>query len=194
MASLHFLLTSHTWCRDRNGCSHQLTGFIDDAVLFIPAIDSMTNRHSTWLTATLELEWGKDLASSYFMGTSHAQRQGHNGYSHQVTGIIDEDVPVISVIDSMIKQHCRCLKATSELEWREDLASLHFLLTSHARRQGHHGYSHQVIGIIYDHVPVISAIDATSTSIARGWRQPQSWYVERTWPPCTSCAPLTHAS
>jgi len=53
-----------------------------------------------------------------------------------------------SVVDSMINQHCKWLKATSELKWRKDLASLNFLLTSHTWRQDHNGYSHQVTGFI----------------------------------------------
>jgi len=53
-----------------------------------------------------------------------------------------------SVVDSMINQHCKWLKATSELEWRRELASLNFLLTSHTWRQDHNGYSHQVTGFI----------------------------------------------
>lgn len=53
-----------------------------------------------------------------------------------------------SVVDSMINQHCKWLKATSELEWRKELASLNFLLTSHTWRQDHNGYSHQVTGFI----------------------------------------------
>jgi len=52
------------------------------------------------------------------------------------------------VVDSMINQHCKWLKATSELEWRKPLASLNFLLTSHTWRQDHNGYSHQVTGFI----------------------------------------------
>merc|ERR1711972_269245 len=52
------------------------------------------------------------------------------------------------VVDSMINQHCKWLKATSELEWRKELASLNFLLTSHTWRQDHNGYSHQVTGFI----------------------------------------------
>jgi len=53
-----------------------------------------------------------------------------------------------SVVDSMINQHCKWLKATSELDWRKELASLNFLLTSHTWRQDHNGYSHQVTGFI----------------------------------------------
>lgn len=53
-----------------------------------------------------------------------------------------------SVVDSMINQHCKWLKATNELEWRKPLASLNFLLTSHTWRQDHNGYSHQVTGFI----------------------------------------------
>lgn len=52
------------------------------------------------------------------------------------------------VVDSMINQHCKWLKATNELEWRKPLASLNFLLTSHTWRQDHNGYSHQVTGFI----------------------------------------------
>jgi len=52
------------------------------------------------------------------------------------------------VVDSMINQHCKWLKATGELEWRKPLASLNFLLTSHTWRQDHNGYSHQVTGFI----------------------------------------------
>lgn len=48
----------------------------------------------------------------------------------------------------MINQHCKWLKATSELDWRKELASLNFLLTSHTWRQDHNGYSHQVTGFI----------------------------------------------
>jgi xylulose-5-phosphate/fructose-6-phosphate phosphoketolase len=53
-----------------------------------------------------------------------------------------------SVVDSMINQHCKWLKATSELDWRKELASLNFILTSHTWRQDHNGYSHQVTGFI----------------------------------------------
>ncbi len=47
------------------------------------------------------------------------------------------------VVDSMVNQHAKWLKACSELPWRKPVASLNYLLTSHAWRQDHNGYSHQ---------------------------------------------------
>jgi len=52
------------------------------------------------------------------------------------------------VVDSMVNQHAKWLKACSELPWRKPVASLNYLLTSHAWRQDHNGYSHQGPGFI----------------------------------------------
>ncbi|MGI9032450.1 MAG: phosphoketolase family protein [Acidimicrobiales bacterium] len=57
----------------------------------------------------------------------------------------------IHIIDSMFNQHAKWLKVSSELEWRPDIASLNYLLTSHVWRQDHNGFSHQDPGFI-DHV------------------------------------------
>jgi len=57
----------------------------------------------------------------------------------------------IHIIDSMFNQHAKWLKTTRELEWREPIASLTYLLTSHVWRQDHNGFSHQDPGFI-DHV------------------------------------------
>jgi len=59
---------------------------------FTPVIDSMLNQHCKWLAATSHLEWRKPLASLNVLLTSHTWRQDHNGYSHQVTGFIDNAV------------------------------------------------------------------------------------------------------
>lgn len=57
----------------------------------------------------------------------------------------------IHLVDSMLNQHAKWLKATQELEWRPPIASLNYLLTSHVWRQDHNGFSHQDPGFI-DHV------------------------------------------
>jgi len=52
------------------------------------------------------------------------------------------------IVDSMLNQHAKWLKACRDLPWRVPVASLNYLLTSHAWRQDHNGYSHQGPGFI----------------------------------------------
>lgn len=57
----------------------------------------------------------------------------------------------IHIVDSMFNQHAKWLKTTLHIPWRQPLASLNYLLTSHVWRQDHNGFSHQDPGFI-DHV------------------------------------------
>ncbi|CEG58372.1 phosphoketolase family protein [Legionella fallonii] len=57
----------------------------------------------------------------------------------------------IHIVSSMFNQHAKWLKVTSTIPWREKIASLNYLLTSHVWRQDHNGFSHQDPGFI-DHV------------------------------------------
>jgi xylulose-5-phosphate/fructose-6-phosphate phosphoketolase len=57
----------------------------------------------------------------------------------------------IHIIDSMFNQHAKWLKTTRHISWRQPIASLNYLLTSHVWRQDHNGFSHQDPGFI-DHV------------------------------------------
>ena len=57
----------------------------------------------------------------------------------------------IHIVDSMFNQHAKWLKTTRAMPWRQPLASLNYLLTSHVWRQDHNGFSHQDPGFI-DHV------------------------------------------
>ncbi|MDQ5854453.1 MAG: phosphoketolase family protein, partial [Chloroflexota bacterium] len=52
------------------------------------------------------------------------------------------------VVDSMLTQHAKWLKESREEPWRRPIASLNYLLTSHAWRNDHNGYSHQAPGFI----------------------------------------------
>jgi len=49
----------------------------------------------------------------------------------------------IRIVDSMTSQHAKWLKVTSELSWRQKIASLNYLLTSHVWQQDHNGFTHQ---------------------------------------------------
>ncbi len=63
-------------------------------------------------------------------------------------GIFDSYEAFIRVVDSMISQHAKWLKVTSELPWRKSISSLNLLLTSHCWQQDHNGYTHQDPGIL----------------------------------------------
>jgi xylulose-5-phosphate/fructose-6-phosphate phosphoketolase len=55
------------------------------------------------------------------------------------------------IVDSMFNQHAKWLKVSHQIPWRQPIASLNYLLTSHVWRQDHNGFSHQDPGFI-DHV------------------------------------------
>ena len=54
----------------------------------------------------------------------------------------------IHIIDSMFNQHAKWLKVCNDIPWREPIASLNYLLTSHVWRQDHNGNSHQDPGFL----------------------------------------------
>ncbi len=57
----------------------------------------------------------------------------------------------IRVIDSMASQHAKWLKITKQMPWREEIASLNYILTSTVWQQDHNGYTHQDPGFL-DHI------------------------------------------
>ena len=66
-------------------------------------------------------------------------------------GLMHSYEAFIRIVDSMVNQHAKWIKMSSELPWRNDLASLNYLLTSHVWRQDHNGFTHQDPGFI-DHL------------------------------------------
>ncbi len=52
------------------------------------------------------------------------------------------------VVDSMVTQHAKWLEQCHEYAWRKPIASLNVLLTSHAWRNDHNGFSHQATGFV----------------------------------------------
>ncbi|MGH3576268.1 MAG: hypothetical protein ACRDU0_01725, partial [Mycobacterium sp.] len=54
----------------------------------------------------------------------------------------------VHIVDSMLNQHAKWLTTSRELPWRQPIASLNYLLSSHVWRQDHNGASHQDPGFI----------------------------------------------
>jgi xylulose-5-phosphate/fructose-6-phosphate phosphoketolase len=52
------------------------------------------------------------------------------------------------VVDSMLTQHAKWLEQCRDYSWRKPIASLNVLLTSHAWRNDHNGFSHQATGFV----------------------------------------------
>ena len=57
----------------------------------------------------------------------------------------------IRIVDSMFSQHAKWMKFTSELPWRQKIASLNYILSSNVWQQDHNGFTHQDPGFL-DHV------------------------------------------
>ena len=66
-------------------------------------------------------------------------------------GVLNSYEAFIRIVDSMVNQHAKWLKMCAELPWRNEIASLNYLLTSHVWRQDHNGFTHQDPGFI-DHL------------------------------------------
>ena len=66
---------------------------------------------------------------------------GRHGFFHSYEAFI-------RIVDSMASQHAKWLKMCSELPWREDIASLNYILASYAWQQDHNGFTHQDPGFI----------------------------------------------
>jgi len=57
----------------------------------------------------------------------------------------------IRIVDSMFSQHAKWLKVCNQLAWRQDIASLNYILSSNVWQQDHNGFTHQDPGFL-DHV------------------------------------------
>jgi xylulose-5-phosphate/fructose-6-phosphate phosphoketolase len=54
----------------------------------------------------------------------------------------------IHIVDAMFNQHAKWLESSAKIPWRQPIASLNYLLSSHVWRQDHNGFSHQDPGFI----------------------------------------------
>ena len=66
-------------------------------------------------------------------------------------GFFDSYEAFIRIVDSMFAQHAKWLKTCNELPWRQDIASLNYILSSNVWQQDHNGFTHQDPGFL-DHV------------------------------------------
>ena len=57
----------------------------------------------------------------------------------------------IRIVDSMVSQHAKWLKACREIPWRQSISSLNYLLASNVWQQDHNGFTHQDPGFL-DHL------------------------------------------
>ena len=66
-------------------------------------------------------------------------------------GFFNSYEALIRIVDSMFAQHAKWLKTCNELPWRQDIASLNYILSSNVWQQDHNGFTHQDPGFL-DHV------------------------------------------
>jgi xylulose-5-phosphate/fructose-6-phosphate phosphoketolase len=63
-------------------------------------------------------------------------------------GLFNTYEAFVHIVDSMFNQHAKWLKVSRTLPWRQPIASLNYLLSSHVWRQDHNGFTHQDPGFI----------------------------------------------
>lgn len=107
-----------------------------------------TNRAFVWP----HKEWDKDLAWDgrvLEMLSEHSLQGLLQGYiltgRH---GLFVSYEAFVQIIASMADQYAKFLKIARDVEWRGDVPSLNYILTSGAWRQEHNGFSHQNPGFI----------------------------------------------
>ena len=66
-------------------------------------------------------------------------------------GVLNSYEAFIRIVDSMVSQHAKWLKVAGQLPWRQDIASLNYVLSSTVWQQDHNGFTHQDPGFL-DHV------------------------------------------
>ncbi len=66
-------------------------------------------------------------------------------------GMFNSYEAFVRVVDSMISQHIKWLKMSSEIPWRAPVGALNLLLTSNVWQQDHNGFTHQDPGFL-DHI------------------------------------------
>jgi xylulose-5-phosphate/fructose-6-phosphate phosphoketolase len=99
-------------------------------------------------------EWDKDLATDgrvMEILSEHNLQGLMQGYV--LTGrhaIFASYEAFIQIVTSMVDQYAKFLKAARETDWRGDIPSLNYILTSSGWRQEHNGFSHQNPGFISD--------------------------------------------
>ncbi|TNY36904.1 phosphoketolase family protein [Thermomonospora catenispora] len=63
-------------------------------------------------------------------------------------GLFNSYEAFVHIVDAMFNQHAKWLKVARSLPWRQPIASLNYLLSSHVWRQDHNGFTHQDPGFL----------------------------------------------
>ena len=66
-------------------------------------------------------------------------------------GFLNSYEAFIRIVDSMVSQYAKWLKVAGSLPWRQDIASLNYVLSSNVWQQDQNGFTHQDPGFL-DHV------------------------------------------
>lgn len=116
----------------------------------IEAVFNATKRAFVWPIK----EWDRDMAQDgrvMEMLSEHSLQGLMQGYvltgRHSVFVSYEAFVQIIS---SMVDQYAKFMKVARKIEWRDDVPSLNYILTSSSWRQDHNGFSHQNPGFISD--------------------------------------------
>ena len=63
-------------------------------------------------------------------------------------GFLNSYEAFIRIVDSMVSQYAKWLKVAGQLPWRQDIASLNYVLSSNVWQQDHNGFTHQDPGFL----------------------------------------------
>ena len=138
----------------QNGQQHSFRIFGPDELVSnrLDAVFEATNRQWEARTRPADEFLAADGAVLDSMLSEHQAEGWLEGYlltgRH---GLFHSYEAFIRIVDSMVNQHAKWIKMSSELPWRKPIASLNYLLTSHVWRQDHNGFTHQDPGFI-DHL------------------------------------------
>ena len=114
----------------------------------IGAVLDVTERQYAWPLPLEAVHTGRDGRVLEIL-SEHMCQGWLEGYiltgRHGLFSCYEAFVPIV---DGMMNQYAKFLKASSEVPWRKPVSSLNYLLTSEAWRQDHNGFSHQGPGFI----------------------------------------------
>ena len=63
-------------------------------------------------------------------------------------GIFNTYEAFVHIVDSMFNQHAKWLEVSRSIAWRQPIASLNYIITSHVWRQDNNGFTHQDPGFL----------------------------------------------
>ncbi len=96
--------------------------------------DEFLNREGRVIDSLLSEHFDEGALEGYILTGRHGFMNSYEAF--------------IRIVDSMVSQHAKWIKICNQLEWRKDIPSLNYLLTSHVWQQDHNGFTHQDPGFL----------------------------------------------